>query len=531
MTSELIERALAGEATFNEDLHLVMERNGYPEDTWYSFSYSPVRGEDGQISGMFCACTETTQKVLAERRVEGERNRLAQMFEQAPGFMAILTGQDHVFEFANQAYLRLVGQRKLIGLPVRDAFPEIAEHGFYETLDLVYRTGERFVAEQMPVRLRAPSEKTAREHLLDFIYEPIVDEAGTVTGIFVEGYDATERARAVAALKESEARLRDSEERYRSALRIGRIGSWETDLIGKVRYWSQEGLALFGLDLPDGRGRVGGADDEWRNALHPDDRHVPDEAYRLADAQDLFQVEYRIVRPDGAIVWFAGHGYVASRGPDGRPARLVNVAADITERKRAEEHQTLLINELNHRVKNTLATVQSIAAQTLRSASTMEQAKDAFESRLLALSRVHDVLTQENWEGASLYDVVAKAVEPYSSRAEDRLHFAGPAVRLSPREALAFSMAFQELATNAVKYDALSADSGEIRISWSMDPARERLLTLNWRECGGPPVAKPHRRGFGTRLIERSLAEDLDGAVKMAFEPDGLVCTVEARLG
>ncbi len=213
----------------------------------------------------------------------------------------------------------------------------------------------------------------------------------------------------------------------------------------------------------------------------------------------------------------------------GQPSeRLVAVLfTDITARKRWEEHQRLLINELNHRVKNTLATVQSIASQTLRNAGSAEGAREALENRLLALSRVHDVLTRENWEGADLYEIVADAVAPYSNPGEDRLHLSGETIRLPPRMALALAMALQELATNAVKYGALSNDTGEVRITWRDG---DDSLHLTWAEQGGPPVTAPSRRGFGTRLIERSLASDLNGDVRIAFVPSGLVCTVDAPL-
>ncbi len=196
---------------------------------------------------------------------------------------------------------------------------------------------------------------------------------------------------------------------------------------------------------------------------------------------------------------------------------------------RAAEHQKLLIDELNHRVKNTLATVQSIATQTLRTADSTQDAKDALERRLLALSRAHDVLTRESWEGADLMDVVERALEPYQVHGESRLHVTGPHVRLTPRMSLALAMALHELATNAVKYGALSNKSGVVEVSWKVqNGAAPPRLVLRWKEAGGPPVAAPRRRGFGSRLIERSLAQDLDGQVEIAFAPTGVVCTVNA---
>lgn len=203
--------------------------------------------------------------------------------------------------------------------------------------------------------------------------------------------------------------------------------------------------------------------------------------------------------------------------------------AGLDKEKRAAEHQRLLIDELNHRVKNTLATVQSISAQTLRTADTKDDARDALERRLLALSRAHDVLTRESWDGADLVEVIEKALEPYQISGENRLRIAGPHVRVTPRMSLALAMAMHELATNAVKYGALANKTGTVEVSWNVrNGAEPPRLALRWTETGGPPVVPPRRRGFGSRLIERSLANDLDGQVEIAFAPTGVVCTVDA---
>jgi two-component sensor histidine kinase len=203
--------------------------------------------------------------------------------------------------------------------------------------------------------------------------------------------------------------------------------------------------------------------------------------------------------------------------------------AALDQEKRGAEHQRLLIDELNHRVKNTLATVQSISAQTLRTADTKEEAREALEMRLLALSRAHDILTRESWEGADLVEVISKSLEPYQVLGERRFDLQGPHVRVTPRMSLALAMALHELATNAVKYGALSNKTGAIEVSWMVqNGAAPPRLSLRWTEAGGPLVASPRRRGFGSRLIERSLAQDLDGQVEIAFPPSGVVCTVDA---
>jgi two-component sensor histidine kinase len=203
---------------------------------------------------------------------------------------------------------------------------------------------------------------------------------------------------------------------------------------------------------------------------------------------------------------------------------------DVTTRRRAEEQRRLLVNELDHRVKNTLATIQSIARQTLNGAADAE-GRRAFEGRLLALSQAHNVLTREHWVSARLHDIVANTFEPYGTPADGTFRMNGPDIRLSPHAALALALALHELATNAAKYGALSVREGCVGLRWSIDPARApACLRLNWVEVGGPPVTPPRRRGFGSRLIERGLAMEIDGKVKLEFNPRGVRCRIEVPL-
>jgi len=268
---------------------------------------------------------------------------------------------------------------------------------------------------------------------------------------------------------------------------------------------------------------------EFTKGIHPDDRkRIQDQILEAVETGDHYAAEYRTLGRDGQVHWVSAQGRCYRVA--GQPVRFPGIVVDITERKKAEEHRELLIHELNHRVKNTLATVQSIASQTLRNADTTEEARSAMESRLLALSRAHDVLTRENWEGAGLLEIVSEAMAPFRHERENRVHMEGPDVRLSPRMALAVAMALQELATNAVKYGALSNEAGVVRIAWSVNHQGGWRLHLTWTEENGPPVEPPKRRGFGTRLIERSLAQDLDGAAGIDFAPKGIVCTVDASL-
>jgi PAS domain S-box-containing protein len=208
---------------------------------------------------------------------------------------------------------------------------------------------------------------------------------------------------------------------------------------------------------------------------------------------------------------------------------------DLTEHKEAQAQSRMLIDELNHRVKNTLAAVQSIVAQALRNATDPEVIRESIESRLFALSRSHDLLTRENWESAGLHDVIEAALEPFRAggRAE-RFAIVGENIRFPPKAALALGIAFHELATNAMKYGAFSNDVGSIRIAWTIEPnakrkpdAKGRRLLLHWRETDGPRVSPPSRKGFGSRVIERGLSHELGGEVNLDYRPDGVVCTID----
>ena len=195
---------------------------------------------------------------------------------------------------------------------------------------------------------------------------------------------------------------------------------------------------------------------------------------------------------------------------------------------RGEILHELLINELNHRVKNTLATVQSIASQTLRRADNPAEAIEKFSARLVSLGRTHNVLSDEKWESAQVRDLVDAALAPYAGKEGTRIQVTGPNLRLAPRSALTVAMALHELATNAAKYGALSNDRGRIYVDWVSDDGSGRFR-MSWREVGGPPVAAPLRSGFGSKLIE-SATNQIGGSATLAFSPDGVVCTLACPL-
>ncbi|WP_147022095.1 HWE histidine kinase domain-containing protein [Microvirga aerophila] len=668
-----------GESAAYENMPLTVTRNGFEEQTWLTFSYTPIRNEAGEVAGLFCACRETTDKVLADRRLAFQMefsDRLRTLSDPHVVQVAAAETIGRHLQVARAGYGEIDASEEVVTVyrdwtdgtvaslggeaRLLDGFGPavIAELRAGHTLRVdgcltdPRSMGETYAATWASIGTRSlvavPLIKDGRFRAILYLHEP-APRRWTSTEIAL-AEDAAQRTWEAVERARIEERLRDSEARLRLAIDAGRMAVWEWDaatnsiqgspelnrILGfppghvpkreetQARYYPGEHARLqaagqaalargeryfevefrYGWPGPprwlllraefilDGGGAPSGVvgvlldmtdrrnaeealqqrERELKAALgaaslgtyvydhvtgelkssglnviygYPEDheltladlraRYHPDDLERLGrifgEALDpsvsQFEMEFRLRFPDGTVRWVYGKGeYV--RDADGlRSSR--GVVMDVSDRKKWEEHQQLLINELNHRVKNTLATVQSIVSQTLRNATTAHDAKDALESRLFALSRAHDVLTRENWEGASLYEIVAQAVEPYSSRGEDRLHLSGPDVRLSPRMALALAMALQELATNAVKYGALSNGGGEILITWAVDRARARpRLPLCWEERGGPPVEPPKRRGFGSRLIERTLAQDLDGEVRIDFAATGVVCRVDA---
>jgi len=293
------------------------------------------------------------------------------------------------------------------------------------------------------------------------------------------------------------------------------------DLNGRITSWNKAAERLFGYLAEEAVGKS-------ITMLIPEG-HLDEETHIIGRVRRGERVEhYETVRQrkDGSLIDLS-LTVSPIKNSSGQVVGASKIARDISDRRRADEHKTLLIHELNHRVKNTLATVQSLAMQSLRDGKA--SGRDDFEARLIALSRAHDILTDENWQGAWLEDVVRQAVAPFGDR---RVVAEGPSVRLSPKQSLAISMVLHELATNATKYGALSGDAGKVEIVWSVmngnEPAR---LQLSWTETGGPAVATPKTQGFGSRMIARSLANELAGTAELEFKPEGAVCTISTPIG
>lgn len=320
-----------------------------------------------------------------------ESRRLMDFFEQAPSFIAVLSGREHRFQMANRAYRELVGRRDVVGKRVTEALPEVIDQGFIDVLDRVFDTGEAYFGHREGVELITDETGHAQQRFLNFIFQPVIDGTGETSGIIVQGYD-------------------------------------------------------------------------------------------------------------------------------------------VTDEVRAQERQALLVNELNHRVKNTLALVQGLAQQSFTPDGDVKAGRAVFDARLRALASAHNLLTQESWSAASITQIVIQSVEAAVGPAVGRITLHGPDFRLPPQFALALAMIVHELCTNATKYGALANDAGTVAVTWNFSDTDGRTFVLEWKETGGPPVELPSARGFGTRLIARGISGAGVEDVALSFEPDGLRYTLQAEL-
>jgi two-component sensor histidine kinase len=303
------------------------------------------------------------------------------------------------------------------------------------------------------------------------------------------------------------------------------MGAWRYTLADNICLYDEHATRLYGLTDP----RFLHDEDGIRDMIHADDIPGMWAAVERASATDgdgRYNVEYRVKQLDGSWRWLSAWGIVEFEGvgPDRKPVAISGASRDLTELKAAEERQRLLINELNHRVKNSLATVQSIASQTLRSAGDIGAARAAIDARIQSLGAAHDLLTRQSWSGADAGDVVARAIEPFNA---SRFDVGGPRINLTPGQALALSMALHELATNAAKYGALSRPAGGVAVTWSQVGDS---MTMRWRERGGPTVKLPTRQGFGSRLLQQGLTRELGGRTRLDYAPEGLTCEITAQV-
>jgi len=437
---------------------------------------------------------------------------------------------------------------------VNDAFGKLTGYSREECIDRNCRflqgdgTNPEDVAKlRDAVKRRLPVETDILNYRKDgssfwnrVLVSPVFDEDGDLAFFFASQFDVTPERNRLAEIQrdrdalevEIERRIGDltrSEERLIFTLKAGRLGAWTLDLGTKRLVASLRCKANFGRAATDNFSYA-----DLVGSIHRDDlaRWQREVDETIGSSSGELEIEYRAITPAGEVRWIEVRGQV-NRNSDGEPIGMAGVSIDITDRKRADEHRELLARELDHRVKNTLAIVQSIISQTLRVAPSLEEGTKMLTSRVNALASAHDVLIREGWSAANLHDLVEEALRPFVTHGQDRIRTGGAMVRLRTKVATTLMLALHELATNAAKYGALTAAEGFVVLSWEIkrsSPDERDTFSLSWQEVGGPLVVAPTRRGFGSRLLERALPGEVGGTASISYAQKGLRFDLTAAL-
>jgi PAS domain S-box-containing protein len=304
------------------------------------------------------------------------------------------------------------------------------------------------------------------------------------------------------------------------------MGVWDMDLLAGTGQWDPYMFKIFGLDVDQEPVTT----ELVQRFVHPADlAGLQQSIIKVAKTRMPASREFRIFRPDGTMRWLVNRGNVVA-GKEGRAWRLAGVTFDITEAKQQEEERSLLIAELSHRVKNTLAVLQAIAHRSLRANDTPEAFVERFNGRLHALANTHSLLTATEWDGTTLHQLISQETQ-LAELQDPRVQLSGPNVLLKPELALALALVFHELATNALKHGALALPAGRLNVGWTVTgPPNQRQLDLSWTERGGPPVKADRKRGFGSDLIERSLGHGIGAQVNREFSAEGVSVTIRLNL-
>jgi PAS domain S-box-containing protein len=456
-----------------------------------------LRGGSGK------AVDESARTLLSP---EGER--IAQLFEHAPSFVAFLRGPTHVYEWVNRTHYRVAAGREVIGRSVAEAMPELAEQGIVARLDAAYKSGEAIRASELELYVLSPSGQKI-EGYFDFVCQPIRGGDGAVLGVLVEGQDVTGRVTAYRALQARE-------ERLRLALDAGRMATYARVPSGDVVESSPELNALLGLPAHASLTVA-----EFDALLAPGESErilkLVEEAH--VRGEPFFEAEMRC-RPVGSQTYrhFLVRGRTSSSDTEAGPRQFA-VMMDVTERKQAEERLLLLASEVDHRANNLLAAVQSLVALTR--ATDVAAFREALLGRVTALAQAHRLLAESRWTGASLRRVVDEEVRAFA--ATERVQLTGPDASLAPPVAQGLAVALHELATNALRHGAWSQPDGRVVVTWT-SPDKDRFVGMTWQETGGPPAREPERSGLGLSLLRRALTGPINGAIELEWLPRGLRC-------
>jgi PAS domain S-box-containing protein len=509
----LFERAVAVGTPYTHEKRYV-RKNG--DIVWVNNSVSVIRRPDGEPFGVLAVTLDVTRRRAAEERLRKSEESLRLATESAGMASWELDLETMTGEWSANRFDLFGMPRRASGLGTLD---EWIERIHPDDRDLVrgatercFAVGEPFTIEYRVCRADNSEERWLQSHGSRIDYDD--SRPSRFVGV---SFDITDRKRAEEELRESEARFRTIFEQANDFLITTTLDQVITSVNPAV---------VAALGYPEDE-IVGASIGDF---MDPDQLALAMEAFEHKMREGgttrlTVTVRARDGRP---LIWEINSRLTTDA--DGKPTGLHAIGRDVTEAKRAETHLRLLVDELNHRVKNMLAIVQGVAQQSFRDAADPASARKAFEGRLAALSEAHNLLTREHWGAVSMAQIIGDAVAPHGGD-DGRFELDGPDLPILPKTAISLALAIHELATNAVKHGALSCPQGRVAIRWARTAAEGRArLALVWEERGGPEVVAPARRGFGTRMIERGLAAELAGTVRIEFRPAGLVCTVDAPL-
>ncbi|MCF6371184.1 PAS domain-containing protein [Rhizobium sp. TRM95001] len=555
-------------------------RKGNPR--WWDVVVTPINGVAGQPEKLLSVSRDITSTMHAQAALRETSRRLDAILNNTREAVFLMDHQQHCV-YANAAAEKLTGYsaEQLQGRQLHDVIHHKRPDGSH------YPIEECPIDRAFPARAQMSGEELfiapdGSFYPVGFTASPVLDDGGRPVGTVIE-------ARNIAEEKAREEALQEQKRTLETLNRTGAAVAAELDLERVVQTVTDAGVELtgaqFGAFFYNVRNEAGeafmlytlsGADRsqfesyglpratevfkptfDGDGAVRSDDiladprygKNTPHQGMPKGHLPVRSYLAVPVTSRSGEVIGglffghpepgqFSEHHETLMLGVAGQAAVAMDNARlyrdaqlEIVQRCKAEEQQQLLINELNHRVKNTLAIVQSLAQQSFKSDVPSEAARLTFNARLSALAAAHNLLTRRHWEKAFLSEIISSSLHATAGEASARVVLEGPEVVVSPQTAVSLAMAVHELSTNAIKYGALSTDVGEVAVTWEVSKSEARpRLRLEWREDGGPTVTAPTRKGFGTRMIERGLAAELQGQVALEFAPDGLRCVIDAPL-
>jgi PAS domain S-box-containing protein len=505
--------AVQGRKTFNVVLRMIRPDG---QIRWMSITggavYTEATGEPARILGNFVDITERKE---AEEKLRRSEQAFRELLGALPAAIFV-TDADGRITYYNHAAVELWGKR-----------PELGKDRWFDLARPISADGKPAKLVDCPTEIALRKGKSVRG--LEAILEredgtripvipyptPLRDATGTIVGVVNMTVDISERQQAERTLAERNAQLA-------LAGRAALVGSYVYDVNEGTMQVSEGYATIHGLPERTTETTIS----EWRSRVHPADlaraEGLREQAF--ADRRKEDNAEYRIVLLNGEVRWIERRGAI-SYGEDGRPERVVGVNIDVTERKYAEQQQRALNAELDHRVKNVLATVSAIISQTQEASRSRADFVRGLNDRITSLARTHELLSESSWRGASLAELIQREFAPYSN---GNTEATGPTVTLKAESTQAVASVLHELTTNAAKYGALSSPGGRVSVRWRwlQNGSHDRLV-IEWQEVGGHPTLAPSRSGYGTSVIRELIPFELGGAVELSFAPEGIRCRLE----